>query len=74
MAGLGWSADYMASWIRKMAVEDIKFIDVKPEVLNEFNACNLTPILLKYLERIANIKARYRRRRDYANPGMERRV
>ncbi len=28
----------MTSWTRKMAEEDIKFIDVKPEVLNEFNA------------------------------------
>ena len=38
MAGLGWSADYMTTWIEKMAKEDIKFIDVKSEVVDELNA------------------------------------
>lgn len=38
MAGLGLSAEYMTKWIRKIAEEDIKFIDVKPEVIDEFNA------------------------------------
>ena len=38
MAGLGLSAEYMVQWIRKMAEEDIKFIDVKPAVVDELNA------------------------------------
>jgi len=38
MAGLGWIADYIVSWTRKIAEEDIKSIDVKPEVLAEFDA------------------------------------
>ena len=38
MAGLGLSAEYMTNWIRKMASEDIKFVDVKPEVVAEMNA------------------------------------
>jgi hypothetical protein len=38
MAGLGLSAEYMTKWIRKIAEEDIRFIDVRPEVINEFNA------------------------------------
>ena len=38
MAGLGLSAEYITSWAVKMAQEDIRFIDVKPEVLAEFNA------------------------------------
>lgn len=38
MAGLGWIAEYMTSWMRKIAQEDIKFVDVKPEVLAEFDA------------------------------------
>lgn len=37
MAGLGWSADYMCQWIKKIAQEDIKCVDVKREVLEEFN-------------------------------------
>jgi cation diffusion facilitator CzcD-associated flavoprotein CzcO len=37
MAGLGWSADYMCQWIHKMLVEDIQAVDVKREVLEEFN-------------------------------------
>ena len=38
MAGLGLSAEYMTQWVTKMAQEDIKFIDVKPEVVAEMNA------------------------------------
>ena len=38
MAGLGLSAEYMTKWIRKIAEEDIRFIDVRPEVIAEFNA------------------------------------
>jgi hypothetical protein len=38
MAGLGLSAEYMVNWIRKIAQEDIKFVDVRPEVVDELNA------------------------------------
>jgi hypothetical protein len=38
MAGLGWSADYICQWMRKIAEEDIKSIDVKQDVQDEFNA------------------------------------
>ncbi|KAK3702417.1 hypothetical protein LTR37_014883 [Vermiconidia calcicola] len=38
MAGLGMIADYMTSWIKKMAAEDIKFVDVKQEVVDEMSA------------------------------------
>ncbi|KAK4555055.1 hypothetical protein LTR86_007821 [Recurvomyces mirabilis] len=38
MAGLGWSADYICSWARKMVEEDILWVDPKPEVVEEFNA------------------------------------
>ncbi|TKA69803.1 hypothetical protein B0A55_06461 [Friedmanniomyces simplex] len=38
MAGLGWCADWMCQWVRKMAEEDIKWIDPRPEVVDEFNA------------------------------------
>ncbi|KAK5126680.1 hypothetical protein LTR85_009614 [Meristemomyces frigidus] len=38
MAGLGWSADWMCQWIRKMAEEDIKWVDPRPEVVDELNA------------------------------------
>ncbi|EMC94774.1 hypothetical protein BAUCODRAFT_560547 [Baudoinia panamericana UAMH 10762] len=38
MAGLGWSADWMCQWIRKMAEEDIKWVDPKSEVVDEFDA------------------------------------
>ena len=38
MAGLGLSAEWMSQWITKIAREDIKFIDVKPEVVDEMNA------------------------------------
>ena len=37
MAGLGWSADYICSWAKKMAEEDILWIDPKPDVSEEFN-------------------------------------
>lgn len=37
MAGLGWSADWMVQWVRKMATEDIKWVDPKPDVLEDFN-------------------------------------
>ena len=38
MAGLGWSADYICKWVRKVAQEDIKCVDVKQDALDEFNA------------------------------------
>lgn len=38
MAGLAWSADYMCQWIRKIAEEDIKWVDVKEDVVDEFDA------------------------------------
>jgi cation diffusion facilitator CzcD-associated flavoprotein CzcO len=38
MAGLGWSANYICQWAKKIADEDIKSIDVKQEVQDEFNA------------------------------------
>ena len=38
MAGLGLIAEYITKWVQKMATEDIKFVDVKPEVVDEFNA------------------------------------
>jgi cation diffusion facilitator CzcD-associated flavoprotein CzcO len=38
MAGLGWSADWMCQWLRKMAAEDIKYVVPKQEVVDEFNA------------------------------------
>jgi cation diffusion facilitator CzcD-associated flavoprotein CzcO len=38
MAGLGWTADYICQWVRKIAEEDILWVDVRPEVVAEFNA------------------------------------
>lgn len=38
MAGLGWSADWMCQWARKMAEEDILWVDPRPEVVDELNA------------------------------------
>lgn len=38
MAGLGWAADYIAKWIVKLAEEDIKWVDVKEDATQEFNA------------------------------------
>lgn len=38
MAGLGWSADWMCQWIRKMGEEDIKYVSPKPDVVDDFNA------------------------------------
>jgi len=38
MAGLGWSAEYMAKWIMKIAQEDILYVDAKQEIQDEFNA------------------------------------
>lgn len=37
MAGLGWIADYICQWVKKIAEEDIKCVDVKQEALDEFN-------------------------------------
>lgn len=37
-ASLGWTADYIAKWILKIAEEDIKWVDVKEDVTQEFNA------------------------------------
>lgn len=38
MAGLGWSADWMVQWLRKMSAEDIKYVVPKQEAVDEFNA------------------------------------
>jgi cation diffusion facilitator CzcD-associated flavoprotein CzcO len=38
MAGLGWSADWMCQWLRKIAAEDIKYIVPKQTAVDEFNA------------------------------------
>lgn len=38
MAGLGMIAEYICSWLRKIAEEDISWIDVKPEVVDEIDA------------------------------------
>ncbi|KAL1587357.1 hypothetical protein WHR41_03838 [Cladosporium halotolerans] len=38
MAGLGWSADWMCQWLRKIAAEDIKYVLPKQEAVDEFNA------------------------------------
>jgi cation diffusion facilitator CzcD-associated flavoprotein CzcO len=38
MAGLGWSADWMCQWMRKIAAEDIKYVVPKQEAVDEFNA------------------------------------
>lgn len=38
MAGLGLSAEWMTKWIRKMAQEDIRWVDVRQEVVDEMNA------------------------------------
>ncbi|KAK4507536.1 hypothetical protein PRZ48_001271 [Zasmidium cellare] len=37
MAGLGWIAEYICQWVKKIAEEDIKCVDVKREVCEEFN-------------------------------------
>lgn len=37
MAGLGWSADYICQWAEKMAREDIKLVNVKADVQEDFN-------------------------------------
>ncbi|PSR83016.1 hypothetical protein BD289DRAFT_293034 [Coniella lustricola] len=38
MPTLQWAAEWMCKWIKKMAEEDIKFVDPKPEVVEELNA------------------------------------
>ena len=38
MAGLGWSADWMCQWLRKIAAEDIKYVVPKQAAVDEFNA------------------------------------
>lgn len=38
MAGIGWSADYICQWIRKIAEEDIKSVQVQADAVEEFNA------------------------------------
>nr|OQO20437.1 hypothetical protein B0A51_12139 [Rachicladosporium sp. CCFEE 5018] len=38
MAGLGWSADWMCQWIRKMAEEDVRYVVPKDAAVAEFNA------------------------------------
>lgn len=38
MAGLGLSAEWMTQWLVKMAREDIRWVDVRPEVVDEMNA------------------------------------
>ncbi|KAH8754193.1 hypothetical protein F5883DRAFT_574049 [Diaporthe sp. PMI_573] len=37
MSCLQWSAEWMCKWIRKIAKEDIKFIEPRPEVVEELN-------------------------------------
>ena len=38
MEGLGWAADYMIKWMKRMAEEDIKSVAPKQEVVDEFIA------------------------------------
>ncbi|EXJ90181.1 hypothetical protein A1O3_03250 [Capronia epimyces CBS 606.96] len=38
MESLGWSAEYMIKWIKKMAEEDIKSVAPKQDVVDEFTA------------------------------------
>ncbi|PNS14265.1 Thiol-specific monooxygenase [Sphaceloma murrayae] len=38
MAQLQWTADYMCQWIRKIAEEDISYIDPKRDCIEEYNA------------------------------------
>lgn len=38
MAGLSWSADWMSQWIRKIAFEDILYIDAKQAAVDDFDA------------------------------------
>ena len=38
MAGLGWSADWMCQWMRKIAEEDIKYVVPKQEAVDDFDA------------------------------------
>ncbi|KAK2601423.1 hypothetical protein N8I77_010873 [Diaporthe amygdali] len=38
MSQLQWSAEWICKWVKKIAYEDIKLIDPKPEVLEEFNS------------------------------------
>ncbi|GAB7353657.1 hypothetical protein MBLNU459_g4065t1 [Dothideomycetes sp. NU459] len=37
MSQLQWSADWMCQWIKKIAEEDIKWIDAKQEAVEDFN-------------------------------------
>lgn len=38
MESLGWSAEYMIKWIKKIAFEDIKAIAPKASAIDEFNS------------------------------------
>ncbi|BCS17689.1 flavin-containing monooxygenase [Aspergillus puulaauensis] len=38
MEGLGWAAEYMIKWIKKIAIEDIKAVVPKQEAVDEFAA------------------------------------
>jgi cation diffusion facilitator CzcD-associated flavoprotein CzcO len=38
MAGLGWCADWMCQWLRKISAEDIKSVVPKASAAEEFNA------------------------------------
>lgn len=38
MAGLGWSAEYICQWVRKMGEEGIKCVDVKKSAEEEFGS------------------------------------
>ena len=38
MSGLGWSAEWMCQWLRKIAAEDIKYVVPKQAAVDEFNA------------------------------------
>ncbi|OAG33842.1 hypothetical protein AYO21_12061 [Fonsecaea monophora] len=37
ISALGWTADYILKWAQKIAEEDIKYVDVREDVSEEFN-------------------------------------
>jgi cation diffusion facilitator CzcD-associated flavoprotein CzcO len=37
LSALGWTADYITKWLRKISEEDIKWVDVREDVSLEFN-------------------------------------
>jgi hypothetical protein len=38
MAALGWTADYICRWVRKISEEDVKWVAVTEQATEEFNA------------------------------------